>query len=97
MALTQSLKGSTPMATSKFDQIIWIGWKNSFYLVKEGYGSLILQLPHPPSSKIWGKIWHMDGLPKINNFCWELVHGKILMMENLKSRKIQGPSRCVLC
>lgn len=57
----------------------------------------IVQLPHPPLSKIWGKIWHKDELPKINTFCWELIHRKMLIAENLQSRKVHGPSRCVLC
>ena len=32
-----------------------------------------------------------------NNLCSKLVHEKILMAENLKKRKINDPSQCVLC
>jgi hypothetical protein len=43
------------------------------------------------------KIWMSDSLPKVNTFCWVMVHGKLLTRENLQKRGLQGPTRCVLC
>jgi hypothetical protein len=42
-------------------------------------------------------IQNSDGLPKINIFCWIMVHGKLITTENLQKRETQGPSRCALC
>jgi hypothetical protein len=47
--------------------------------------------------KIWAQIWQSDSLPKINDFYWVMIHGKLLTVENLQIRGIAGPSRCVLC
>jgi hypothetical protein len=42
-------------------------------------------------------IWHSDGIPKVNHFCWLLAHWKFLTTNNLKKWGICGPSLCVLC
>jgi len=73
-----------------------MGVKSNKYFVKNDYALLIKNPSSPLPSKIWGKYLNVDGLPKNNIFCWELVHEKILMEENLQKRKISGPSRCVL-
>ena len=39
-------------------------------------------IPHPPKGGIWKLVWH--------------IHG-IILNENLVTRGIHGPSRCVLC
>jgi hypothetical protein len=38
-----------------------------------------------------------DCLPKINTFCWTMIHGNILTEENIKKRGIHGPSHHELC
>jgi hypothetical protein len=42
-------------------------------------------------------IWDPFGLPKINFFCWVLMHRRVLTGENLAKRGIFGPHRCSLC
>jgi hypothetical protein len=58
----------------------------------------IVSLAKSKESSINGDLnGNSDGLPKINIFCWIMVHGKLLTTENLQKREIQGPSRCALC
>jgi hypothetical protein len=33
----------------------------------------------------------------VNTFIWIMVHGKLLMTENIQKQGIVGPSRCPLC
>lgn len=73
------------------------GKQAKIFTVKAGYELLIHQLPHPQTDHIWTEIWNKDRLPKVNLFCLEFVHEKILMAENLKKRNIQGPCRCAPC
>jgi hypothetical protein len=58
---------------------------------------LVAGLPRPPHSKLWSFIWLEPSLPKINDFYWVLVQGKLLTIENLKKRGIVGPCWCALC
>lgn len=65
--------------------------------MSEGYERLVQNYPLPHSTSLWKNIWHSDSLPKVNFFCWLLVQGKIVMINNLEKINIQGPSWCVLC
>lgn len=54
-------------------------------------------LPLPPKEAIQSSIWKSGALPKIKAFSWILCHKKVLTVDNLKKRGIQGPSRFPLC
>lgn len=66
------------------------------YKVNLGYEILARNETTSKDSSIWRTIWGKEAPPKINFFCWLLVHGKVLTQENLRKRKIQGPSKCAL-
>lgn len=95
--LIENLLWFFSIITSKLDSHAWMGGKYKKCFVKDGYYLLIKNPSSSLLSKLWGKFWNGDGHPKINIFCWELVHEKILTIDNLKKRKISSPSRCVLC
>ena len=91
--LMTSLQGMSPIKETKKDSIGW--GKNGQYTVKEGYKRLTVE---PVASEhIWKKVWHPDSIPKVNSFCWLLIHNKLLTAENLRKRGVAGPSRCALC
>jgi hypothetical protein len=74
------------------------GWgKSGFYSVAQGYISL--QSPQALIESVipWKQIWDPLGLPKVNFFCWVLMHKKLLTGENLTKRGIIGPHRCPMC
>lgn len=71
--------------------------ESSGYTVKEGYSKMFMESQQPPHSRVWQNIWQGDSLPKVNIFCWLMVHEKFLTLENMKKCGIQGPSRCALC
>ena len=74
-----------------------IGWGNKgLYYVKEGYQILDSNTTQPQDN-FWKKVWNTDYIPKVNSFFLHLMHNKILTVENLTKRRIEGPSRCVLC
>jgi hypothetical protein len=74
------------------------GWGNScFYSVAQGYNTL-----HPPqdlneSATLWKKIWNPLNLPKVNFFCWVLMHKKNLIGKNMEKRGFIGPHRFPMC
>jgi hypothetical protein len=92
--LLDHLSGCTPLNLQCRDTRCW---GSSKYSVKQGYASLLADIPGPPPSKIWSFVWSGPSLPKINAFIWVMVHNKILTAENLQKRGIVGPSRCALC
>jgi hypothetical protein len=51
----------------------------------------------PPKDKIWNSLWNNDNPPKVNSFCWIVVHDKLLTGENILKRNIHGPFRCEMC
>jgi hypothetical protein len=90
-----NLVGCAPPNRSISDSRSWGG---KSFSVKDGYTHLLSEIQGPPPpSNIWKEIWSGPSLPKINTFCWLLVHGKILTAENLLKRGIQGPSHCPFC
>ena len=66
------------------------------YTVKEGFKLLLFDLAIA-SENMWKKVWQSDCIPKINCFIWLLMHNKLLTVDNLSKRGIEGPSRCALC
>jgi hypothetical protein len=75
-----NLVGCAPSNHSISDSRSWGG---KLFSVKDGYTYLLYETQGPPSSNIWKEIWSGPSLPKINTFCWLLVHRKILTAENL--------------
>lgn len=95
--LIKALKGFACIDTSMLDWHIWACSKKNTYTILARYDMLIQNFPNNPLDQLWNRIWNKYQLPKINLFCWELVHGKVLTMENLRKWNIHGPSRCILC
>jgi len=89
-----NLKVNVPGNLYPFDH--W-GWGTRNYNIKRGYHHLLQSQPHLQRSSIWKYIWHSNKLPKINIFCWAMVHGKLFIGDTLINRGIQGPTGCVLC
>lgn len=52
---------------------------------------MISKLMLPKKSNKWRSVWHTDGLPKVNIFCWQLAQNKLLTGENLIKRGFLGP------
>jgi hypothetical protein len=73
------------------------GWGSSDYIVNKGYKSMQENVVSYPKVVVWNSVWHNDGMPKVNSFIWLLVHGRILMAENLRKRGIVGPSQGDKC
>jgi hypothetical protein len=92
--LISRLKGCAPISLNTKDSHCW---NAQHYSVKQGFISLLNDTQLPPKASHWKNIWNNDGLPKINTFCWTLLHRKILTGENLSKRGIHGPFRCALC
>jgi hypothetical protein len=74
------------------------GWgKTGFYTAAQGFISLQSPQALIESTTLWKQVWDPLGLPKINFFCWVLMHRKVLTGENLAKRGIIGPHRCSMC
>jgi hypothetical protein len=73
------------------------GWRDSKFMVMKGYLTLLEDSISFPQSSMWKHIWHNDGLPKVNVFCWLLAHMKVITLENIRKHGIAGPSRCAIC
>jgi hypothetical protein len=93
-ALLIKLEGATPCHVEELDKR---GWEDQGYFVNKGYDALLHQIMFLPKSKFWTNIWHLDGLLKINIFCWTLALRKVLIGETLCKRGFRGPTRCILC
>ena len=90
------LSGSAPVARRKRDMRGW-GSCTDLYTTDQGY-NVFSSIPSTSiNPKIWKKLWKTIALPKIDIFCWTLVHGNILTSENLEKRGIEGPVICPLC
>ena len=92
--LSSFLHGIAPLNSRAKDLRGW--GKTVTYTVKEGYQTLKNNGPRH-QQRIWEKIWSSDSIPKINIFFWLLAKNKLLITENLRKRRIHGPSRCNLC
>ena len=71
-------------------------WGKEGFIVKTGYKQLLERCDIPTKSAIWKEMWSPNNLPKINIFCWQLAHNKLLTGENLKKKGYMGSFRCVL-
>lgn len=45
----------------------------------------------------WKTVWKSEAIPKVKNFIWTLLKGKILTLDSLQKRGIAGPSLCPNC
>ena len=95
-SLLDALQGSTPLSTKKKDHLGW-GSSIGHYSAAAGYSSLLAIPWAAPDPTVWRNLWNHPSLPKIDIFCWSLLHDSILSWDNLKKRGWEGPSRCLLC
>lgn len=83
-----------PLIQSAIDKL---GWKSSFYSIREGYNNLLLNSEVPLKSIICNNIQRVDAIPQVDTFCWLLRHKRNLASENIRKCGIVGHSRCPLC
>ncbi|GLJ30993.1 hypothetical protein SUGI_0619400 [Cryptomeria japonica] len=76
------------------DNFIWKETQSGSFSVKSSYNQLLKPLV---DVECWKKVWNPQLIPKINFFWWSLMHGKTLMLDNLKKRGFHLPNRCSLC
>jgi len=90
------LSGSALVARRKRDKR-GCGSCTGLYTTDQGY-NVFSSIPSASiNPEIWKKLWKTITLPKIDIFCWTLVHGNILKGEHLEKRGIEGPFICPLC
>ena len=94
--LLDTLHGMTSISANKKDKRGW-GRTSGRYTVAEGYSTLKAVPWAAPNPTSWLNLWNYPSLPKIDLFCWTMLHNSILTWENLKRRGREGPSRCPLC
>ncbi|XVF88973.1 hypothetical protein PTKIN_Ptkin19aG0094400 [Pterospermum kingtungense] len=79
------------------DKLIWKGSPSGFYSSKF-FCRDHLSLGHSPTLP-WAKIWSCSLPPKVETFCWQLLHGKIAVKVNLANRNALFGSNvcCTFC
>eukprot|EP00253_Pinus_taeda_P004415 PITA_04415 len=93
--LEEYLEDATPVHRDAKDS--W-GWGQAgVYSTTEGYRVLQGKKNSNHPSSLWKSVWDSFATPKVNFFCWTLIHNKILTGDNLEKRKIAGPHRCAMC
>ena len=90
------LTGIAPLCQNRRDKRGW-GDQIGNYSASEGYHRFSTDFNVPANPKIWNYNWNNTSLPKIDLFIWTLLHGRILIGENMERRGIAGPFRCPLC
>ena len=95
-SLLDALQGFSPISSKMKDKR---GWGSSFglYSAVAGYEALKAIPWVAPDPMVWRNLWLHPSLPKIDLFCWSLLHDSILTWDNLLKRGWEGPSRCPLC
>ena len=94
--LSKLLQGKAPLNQATCDKRGW-GSKTGSFTAAEGYRS-IMTVPHAAPNPIqWKFVWSTLSIPKVDLFCWNVVHRSILTVEHLRKRGLEGPSRCSLC
>ena len=89
------LSGNAPLARGFKDRR---GWGSSrLYTSTHGYSmySAVPSVANDPA--IWKNLWEAPTLPKIDIFCWTVLHNRIFTRENLQKRGIEGAFRFPLC
>ena len=84
--------------TDQSDMLIWS--HNNYFgplTAAEGYSCIISHCCPELNDKVLKILWSLPIPLKIKCFIWLLIYGKILTWEQLQSRGISGPSRCILC
>eukprot|EP00253_Pinus_taeda_P021304 PITA_21304 len=69
----------------------------SNYTIKSGHQYICNNTYHISIWNHWRITWKSEAIPKIKFFTWLLLKGKVLTVENLSKRGINGPSRCPNC
>ena len=95
-SLTSQLNGRVSISSRSKDIRGW-GKGIGHYTVAQGYQALQASPKSHPNPTLWKGIWKVKSIPKIDMFIWTLAHQIILTNENLKKRRIIGPSSCTLC
>ena len=94
--LLEALQGLSPYSIKGKDKRGW-GSSSGLYTTAAGYAALKAIPWAAPDPTIWRNLWLHPSLPKIDLFCWSLLHDSILTWDILLKRGWEGPSRCPLC
>jgi mannosylglycoprotein endo-beta-mannosidase len=76
------------------DKVVWLGSKDGRFTVKSFYTSL---RGDTSSSIPWRDVWRSKVPMRVAFFVWEVMHGKILTIDNLRRRGICVIDWCYLC
>ncbi|XP_038692258.1 uncharacterized protein LOC119990425 [Tripterygium wilfordii] len=80
---------STKVNPSTEDKICWNLTSNKLFSVSSFYNELLKDKLHLGNSGFpWRWIWKSKAPPRVTFFCWEVVWGRILTMDNLQRRGI---------
>jgi mannosylglycoprotein endo-beta-mannosidase len=76
------------------DKLVWVGAKDGRFTVKSFYNTLsgdsFSLLP-------WREVWRSKVPMRVAFFVWEVLHGKILTIDNLRRRGLCVIDWCYLC
>eukprot|EP00253_Pinus_taeda_P006725 PITA_06725 len=90
-SLEEYLEDAAPVHRDTED--CW-GWGQAgVYSTTEGYRVLQGKRNSNHPLGLWKSVWDSFATPKVNFFCWTLIHNKVLTGDNLEKRKIAGPHR----
>lgn len=76
-----------------FDYVfLWKSNPKGNFTIALAYKNTFTQISNP----IWGKVWNIIRIPKVNMFFWLAIHNGILTIDNLAQRGFMFPNRCEL-
>ena len=95
-SLLYALQGLSPISSKLKDKRGW-GSSSGHFNAAAGYAPLKAIPWAALDPMVWKNLWFHPSLPKIDLFCWSLLHDSILTWDNLLKRGWEGPSRFPLC
>ena len=76
-ALIDALQGLSPISAKVKDKRGW-GSTSGLYTAVAGYAALKSIPWAAPDPSVWRSLWLHPSLPKIDFFCWSLLHDSLL-------------------
>lgn len=95
-ALTAILEQRKILISTSPDQLRWGKNNEGNFNLKEAK-QIALGLDFPNHDKVWKDLQQNQNWMKIKLFMWLVEHKRILTWENLRKRRVNGPSRFQLC
>ena len=95
-ALLTMLDQRKILVSEGHDQLRWGNNNEGTFNLKEAK-RILLELDSHVLDRIWQNLWRHQGWMKIKLFMWLFLHKKNLTWDNIRKRRVLGPSRCQLC